>query len=476
MESDTLNTSRRSFLKKSAAAASVLTFPTIIPRHVLGGAGHTAPSDKVYIGMIGVGGRGRQLTREIVEMEDAQVVAITDPSEYLDLYEFYYRSLAGRGPVKAMVEADERYKAQKRTVNTYTDFREMLARETGLDGVVVGTPDHTHAYITATALRAGKHVYCEKPLTHNLWENEQIRQIARETGLATQMGNMGHSREGIRRSVEIVRSGVLGEIKETHSWSFATRFNRGLTGVPETGMPQPRGLDWDQWIGPRQPVPYHEVYSPVGWRDFWKFGTGALGDFGCHDLDDIVWALNLREPEYTEIFPGGFFIGQWNPHIIPHSEIGLFRFLEKGEQKAVDMKWYSGSLRPPTPEFMPADYSLPARGVMFVGERGLIQSDGAGGMPRVFPGELRREANAAPQTLPRSKGHMRDWIDAIKGGPQPSSNFEYATRLNEIVLTGVLSLRLGGRKVYWDSANLEAKGIPEAAEFIREDARPGWQI
>jgi predicted dehydrogenase len=465
---------RRQFLKTTAqsTAAAVVSFPTIIPRHVLGGPRFVPPSEKINIAVIGAGGKGKQNTKELLNHDDAQVVAIADPAEFWDVTMFYYKTDAGRGPVKKMVEAHYAEKTPNHQVAEYEDFRVMLEKDSSIDAIVCSTPDHTHALVSVMALRAGKHVYCEKPLTHNLWEARLVGNLAKETGLATQMGNSGHSTDGIRQTVEFLRAGAIGTVKEAHSWVPASRWNPELKGLPQGETPLPKHLNWDLWLGPRDARAFHQAYAPVAWRDFWTFGCGALGDFGCHDMDAATWAFDLPAPESVEILPAGYS----DADIAPHGEIGYYHFPARGSQPPLKLTWYSGGLRPEHHEALPEHFTLPRRGVMFVGDKGVIQCDGAGGPPRLFPESVRTAFTAPEPSIPRSKGHMRDWLDAIKGGPQASSNFDYAARLTEITLVGVLSLRLGGKKIYWDAENLKAKGLPAADPFIREAVRKGWEF
>jgi len=467
-----MSVSRRKFVKTAAATTVALSFPMIIPRHVLGGANFVAPSEKVNIGIVGVGGQGRHNAKELMQLDDVQITAIADPAEYWDLSSFYFKSYAGRGPVKDLIEEHFEQKTPNFKVAEYLDFREMLEKESALDAILCATPDHTHAFIASNSMRAGKHVFVEKPLTHNLWENRKLAEIAKETGVATQMGNMGHSSEGIRQVVELLQAGAIGEVKQSHSWCHATRWTNGLNNLPLGTTVKPVGFDWDLWLGPRESIPYHQDYTPVKWRDFWRFGCGAIGDFACHDMDATVWAYNLKTPETVQIYP----IGQSNEEIVPHGEIGYFDFKADGKQKNMKISWYAGSGRPPHHETFPDNFQLSKRGLLFEGSKGTIQCDGAGGGPRIFPQELRGSLKRPEKTIRRTGGHHRDWIDAIKGGPAASSNFEYATRLNEIALLGVLSVRLGGAEIRWDPKNMKAKGLPEADQYIKESVRSGWEV
>lgn len=464
-----MSASRRRFLTKSTA---VIGFPTIIPRHVLGGANVTPPSEKVNIGIIGAGGKGKGNTTNLMRLDDVQITAIADPARYWNLAGFYYKTEAGMDPVTTMVEDHYREKTPNHRVSQYEDFRVMLEKETSLDALVCSTPDHSHAYVSILAMRAGKPVYCEKPLTHNLWEVRKVRDVAKETGVATQMGNGGHSTNGIRQTVEYVKAGVIGNVREAHAWVPATRWNPGLTGYPTNRPTPPTNMNWDLWLGPAKERPYHEALAPVKWRDFWDYGCGALGDFGCHDLDAITWACDLKAPESVEIFPAGF----GDRDIAPYGEIGYYHFPARGKQSPIKVTWYSGGLQPPHPESMPDSMKLPRRGILLVGEKGIIQCDGAGGAPRVFPDTLRASMTKLEPTIPRSKGHYRDWVDAIKGGPEASSNFGVAANLTEITLIGVLSLRLGGEKIHWDAENLRAIGVDKADSLIREPVRKGWEV
>lgn len=459
---------RRSFLRGAVITAAGLM---VVPRHVLGGKGFVAPSDTVTLGLVGAGGRSLGILRELFAQTDARVIAVADPAEYWGK-EGFYKTETGRGPVKKVIEEHFSKTVPGHKVTTYSDFREMLDREKSLDGIICASPDNTHAYISITSMRAGKHVYCEKPLTHNIWEARKVRDVARETGLATQMGNQLHSLDGLRQTVEYLQAGVIGKIKEIHAWVPATRWIPELSGFPEGQSPLPVGFDWNLWVGPSEWRPYHESYSPVRWRDFWTFGCGALGDFGCHDMDSAVWAYHLHSPESVEVQPAG---NKGNRDIAPYGEIGYYVFPASGDQPAVNMTWYSGGLKPRIPGSLPRETALSSRGAMFVGEKGIILSK-TGEAPQIFPESLKNGITPPEPTIPRSKGHCREWTDAIKGGPAPMSNFEYASRLTEITLLGVLSLRMGGQKIYWDSANMKATGIPEADQFIREPVRKGWEM
>ena len=463
-----MKANRREFLGSTAASVAAAM---IVPRHVLGGPKFVPPSEKVNVAIVGVGGQGRSNTRVLFREENAQIIAVADPVEQHNLDAFYYRGAGGRKPVQAEIEKHYREKTPNYRCADYEDFRKMLEKEKAIDAILCATPDHLHAYVSVFVMRAGKHVYCEKPLTHNIWEARHVANVAKETGVATQMGNQGHAKEGIRQTCEWIWDGAIGPVREVHAWVGASRWNKTLTGRPTETPPVPAGVNWDLWLGPREVRPYHPAYTPVTWRDFWVFGTGAMGDFGCHDLDAAMWALDLAEPATIEARPAG----NTDKEIAPHGEICYYSFGARGDKPPVNVTWYDGGLKPPCPEEIPEGSSLPSRGVLFVGDNGKMLCDGAGGPCRLLPYEKTREYKRPPATLPRSEGHHRDWLAACKGGPPASSNFEYGAKLAELVLLGVLSQRTG-KKLFWDAANMKARGLPAADEFIKEPYRKGWEI
>jgi predicted dehydrogenase len=464
--SDSQRLSRRQFLKASAGGALF----TIVPRYVLGGRGFVAPSDKVNVALIGAGGQGRTNVRELFKQNDAQVIAIADPAESFSLERFYYKGSGGRLPVQHAIEKHYATRTPNFSCSLYEDFRVMLEKEKAIDAVLCATPDHLHAYVSIIAMHSGKHVYCEKPLTHNLWEVRRVAHVARETGVATQMGNQGHSADGIRETCEWIWSGAIGPVREVHAWVGAKRWNPTLTGRPTESVAVPSGLNWDLWLGPREQRPFHPAYFPVAWRDFWTFGSSNLGDFGCHDLDAACWALDLKEPLRVSAHPAG----STDAEIGPHGSIAYYHFAAAPNRPPVKITWYDGGLQPERPAGWPGNEPLPSRGVLFLGEKGALYCGGAGGKPRLVA-EKAADANPPSPSLPRSKGHHRDWLDACKGGKPAGSNFEYGARLTEIVLLGVLALR-SGHEIEWDSARMEAKGFPGAERFIKETYRKGWEL
>lgn len=460
---------RRRFLNTTATGVAALT---VVPRHVLGGPKFVAPSEKVNVALIGCGGQGRTNLRELMKLDDVQVIAVADPSEQDDLGRFYYKGMAGRLPVKAEIEKHYAGKSPNFKCPDYLDFREMLQKEKAVDAVLVATPDHVHAIAAITAMRAGKHAYCEKPLVHNVWECRQIARVAKETGVATQMGNQGHSSDGIRQTVEWIQDGAIGPIREVHGWSDTGRWVTG-SGRPTETPPVPKTLDWDLWLGPRAARPYHPDYAPFNWRGWWAFGGGAFGDMGCHNIDGAVWALDLDAPTSVE----GFAPGGADAERVPYCAIYHYHFPAKGGRPPLRLTWYDGGLRPPIPSALEADDRLEGggNGTLFIGEKGVISCAGWGGAPRIFPMSLHESYRRPQPSIPRSKGHHRDWINACKGGPPASGNFEYGARLTEIIYLGNVALR-SGEKIWWDAVNVKVTNSPKADGFLREDYRPGWEI
>jgi predicted dehydrogenase len=461
------HSTRREFLKAGAAATAVFT---IVPRHVLGGRGFVPPSDKVNIALVGAGGRGHENARELFKLGDAQIIAVADPAESFSLKRFYYGGTGGRALVQHEIEKHYAAKSPNFRCAAYEDFRVMLEKEKAIDAILCATPDHLHAYVSVLAMKAGKHVYCEKPLTHNLWEARKVAKVAKETGVATQMGNQGHSTDGIRETCEWIWSGVIGPVREVHAWVGNKRWNPTLAGRPKEEMPVPAGLNWDLWLGPRESRPFNLAYFPVAWRDFWAFGCSNLGDFGCHDLDAACWALDLKEPLSVEARPAGPTDGE----IGPHGCIAYYHFAARGDRPPVRITWYDGGLGPERPEELSEGEKLPSRSVLFIGDKGKLLCGGAGGKPRLLS-RSKTEASKPAPTLPRSPGHHREWIDACKGGKPAGSNFAYGARLTEIVLLGVLALR-SEQRIEWDAANLRARGAARADRFIKENYRKGWEI
>lgn len=448
--------SRRRALQ--AAASTAFSF-TIVPRHVLGGVGFLAPSERVNVAGIGCGGMGGGDIATHAK-NGANIVALCDVDE-----------VRAAGIFNAFPKASR-----------YKDFRVMLEKEAKhIDAVTVGTPDHVHAVATMAALKLGKHVYCQKPLTHTLHECREITKTANAEGVMTQMGNQGHATEGARLTNEWIQAGIIGEVREVHVWSDrAGRLWKQGIGRPTDTPPVPPTLDWNLWLGPIRERPYHPAYVPANWRGWWDFGTGALGDMGCHIIDHPVWALELGPPTSVEArstLDGSMLPdGKPNTETFPIASIITYEFPARGKWPPVTMTWYEGGLMPPTPTEMPAGRKLPDNGVLYVGNKGKMYHSSHGGMPELLPAELKDAAANVPKTMSRSPGHYEEWLAACKGGPKPVSNFAYAGPMTETVLLGVLALRAPGVRLEWDSAQLKVKNVPEVNQFVHTEYRKGWTL
>ncbi len=462
---------RREFIKGSAAAAAAFT---ILPRSILGTHGKPAPSGRINLAFIGTGDMGMGNLNNLIRLPDVEVVAVCDVADVVDYSNVEFGGKAG---LKIAQETVERHNVERKKSGAskgcagYTDFREMLDKETGIDAVVVSTPDHVHAVACMAAINKGKHVYCEKPLTHSVYETRMVTEAARKAGVATQMGNHGHSGEGIRLAVEWIRDGAIGPVREVHGSTTVGREDWVQTkGRPKERPPVPETLDWDLWIGPAPFRPYHPAYAPYNWRGWWDFGTGAIGDMACHNLDPAFWALDLGSPISVEASCSGL-----NNETVPFGALYHYEFPARGEMPPVTLYWYDGGLMPPRPQELEEGRRVGGEGVYFVGDLGVLMMSGWGESPRLIPESKMKAYKRPPKTIPRVKGHHRDWIDACKGGDAASSNFDYAGPLTEMVLLGQVALRTG-KKLDWDGPNLKATKTPEADRYLKPAFREGWSF
>ena len=436
---------RRDFM--SGAAAAVAAF-TIVPRHVLGGEGITPPSNKLNIAGVGVGGMGKENIKNCL---GENIVALCD------VHDEY---------------AAETYKLCP-TARQYRDFRKMLEKEKNIDAVVVATPDHNHAVIAMTAIKMGKHVYVQKPLTHSLYEARKLTEAARQAKIATQMGNQGHSSEELRLICEWIWDGAIGPVREVHCWTDRPVWHQGIDRPKDT-PPVPATLDWDLWLGPAPVRPYNPAYHPFIWRGWLDFGTGALGDMGCHIIDAPFSALKLGRPTTVEACCAEEIGEPWkklvNKETYPHASIVHYEFPARGDMPPVKLTWYDGGLKPPTPKELEPNRKLGPGGTIFVGDKGVIM-DG-----RLIPETKMQEYKKPPKTLARINGsHEQNWIDACKGGQAAGSNFDYAGPLTEIVLLGNVALRIR-EKLCWDGENMKITNVPEANNYIQRQYRDGWNL
>jgi predicted dehydrogenase len=426
---------------------------------VLGGFGYVPPSERLNVAGIGAGGMGGG-DIGVVSGLGANIVALCDVDD---------ERAAGSY-------------AKFPNARRYKDFRAMLDKEAShIDAVTVGTPDHVHAVAAMAAIRAGKHVYCQKPLTHTLHECRALTQAARAAGVVTSMGNQGHATEGARLTNEWIQARVIGEVREVHVWSDrAGRLWKQGIGRPADTPRAPSTLDWDLWLGPAPQRPYHPAYAPVSWRGWWDFGTGALGDMGCHIIDHPVWALQLGAPATVEArttLDGSYLDGDRpNFETYPVAAIISYEFPARGTLPPVRMTWYEGGLMPPSPAELPRDARLPDNGVLYVGSRGKMYHGSHGGMPQVLPAELHEEAKRVPKTMDRSPGHYEEWVEGCRGGKRPAASFDYSGPLTETVLLGVLALRSPGTRLEWDAQTQTVKNLPELNQHVHTEYRKGWEL
>ena len=435
---------RRTFLKTAATAAFGFQ---IVPRHVLG-QGVTPPSEKLNIAGIGIGGQGGGVLNE---MKSENIVALCDVDW-----------------AKAGGTFNNFPKAEK-----FKDYRVMLEKRKDIEAVMIATPDHMHAPIALAAMRAGKHVYVEKPMAHSIEEARVMAKVAHETGLVTQMGNNGHAGEGLRQTREWLQSGVIGAIREAHGWSDRPgKWWKQPAIRPEGTTPIPASLDWNLWLGAAPERPYNAGYHPFAWRGWFDFGTGALGDMAVHNLDPAFYALDLGAPLTAEAQDSGL-----GKETYPAWQIITFTFAARGNQPALKMTWSDGGKMPVKPKDIDPDYDLPDNGILFIGDKGTIQCGGWSGPPRLFPATLREGFQPPAKTIPRSIGHRAEWIQACKDKkPQDAkAGFAYSGPFTEALLVGNLAVRLQ-KRIEWDADKMQAKNTPEAEALIRKKYRAGFGI
>jgi predicted dehydrogenase len=503
--------------------------PMIVPRHVLGGVGYQAPSDTVNFAVVGFGGQGSVNATELAATET--LVAVCDVDQA-------FAEKNARDKLRP--DRNEQVRPQAVRVNDqfqkatkYADFREMLQKEKGIDGVVVATPDHLHAVVAKAAMDLGKHVYVQKPLTWSVHEARVLRQTAlNNKKLVTQMGNQGHSTDGARLINEWIAAGVIGPVHEVHVWTnrpagywpqfvprpgttvalpapgalngFGSTWGQNVVnGTLARSMgeaPIPPGLHWDLYLGPvAEDIPYHPIYHPFNWRGWIDFGMGALGDMGAHLIDHPFWALGLTYPTSIEATSSPFGTmtvpgdpgapegsparrNRSRPVSYPLASTVHYQFAARGTQPPVKLTWYDGGLFPPRPDVLPdtgPDAVLKSEGgVIFVGEKGILINDTYGSNPRVYPDSLQQQALQVPKSMPRiTSSHEQNWAKAIKGEATASSPLEYAAQLTETMLLGVVALRAGqGKKVLYDGEKMQITNVPDANQFLTRDFRAGWAI
>lgn len=433
------HSSRRDFIKTTAVVGAGYFISGKAAR-----ADSDSPNEKLNVAVIGCGGKGSSDTDGV---SGENIVALCDVDD------------------ERASKTYEKYPNARR----YRDFRALLEKECSLDAVVVSTPDHTHAHASVMAMRLGKHVYCQKPLTHSVWEARLMRDTARLYKVATQMGNQGTSDDGFRKGVEVIQSGAIGKVTEVHVWTNRPIWAQGVERPTET-PPVPGHLDWDLWQGPAPEHAYNPKYCPFSWRGWWDYGTGALGDMGCHTANLAFMALDLHAPTAIEAEIEGT-VGKDSP---PKSSHIKYYFPARGERGEVVMHWYDGGKKP-APELSHGK-PLSGSGILMVGSEGTFFSpNDYGAEHELLPEDKFKEYKAPEPTLPRSPGHYNEWIAACKGGPRALSNFDYAGRMTEALLLGNVAMR-SGQRIEWDAKKLEVTNCPAAAEYIRRQYRKGWNL
>ena len=480
----TQTTSRRTFLKNGAIASSIF----IVPRHVLGGVGFTAPSDQLVLAAIGSGGKGRSDIRN-ASVNGQKVVALCD----VDF----------SGSAKTSVE---RFPDAKR----YHDYRVMLDKEKDIDAVTISTPDHVHGPAAKFAMERGVHVYVQKPLTHNIREARVLTELAREKKVVTQMGNQGGSNPLLDMVQGWIDSGKLGKISKVQVWTNRPVWPQGVA-MPEPDESQkPKDLHWDLWLGPAQYMPYTPQLHPFNWRGWWDYGTGALGDVGCHLIDIPFRTLGLKYPKNAECSVSSIYTKMWNadyhPEGCPPSSFITIHFdATEKSQSPIEMTWSDGGIRPAHPEIIPADSDIggnnSANGVLIIGEKGIISTninDSSPLMPKLYLNDGTTEFGPEVEKNDEPEyGHQRKWVDACKAGFGSkehlalTSSFDYAGPMTETVLMGNLAIRsymlrkenskgrmefYGRRKLLWDGESMKITNFEDANQFVGRTYREGWEV
>ncbi len=440
--------SRRSFLKTaSLASAATIAFP-----HVMRSQEGQSPNNKLNVACIGVGGRGNAA---VTAMKKENIVAFADVDE-----------ARAAGTFKNNPD-----------VPRFRDFRQLFDKlGNTIDAVTISTPDHMHFPIAMAAMALGKHVFVEKPMAHTIAETRIMAKIAGEKKLATQMGNQGHAAEGTRLLKEWYQAGIIGDVREIHSWTDRPIWPQGVKGFDHSKlMPVvPSTLDWDTWLGVAAPREFDPAYLPFNWRGYWDFGTGALGDMGCHMMDGGFWAFDLPAPSTIEAVSS-------NATAIsaPTASVVTYQFAARGTRPALKWMWYDGNMEPVIPPEFELERKLPDNSTLIIGTKATVLCQANYFTIRIVPEVKMQEiaSSLPPKSIPRSPAgdHFAEWIGACKGGTPAGANFEYASRLTEMVLLSNVAVR-ARRRLEWDSAAMKVTNLPSANEFLTKQYRPGFGV
>ena len=441
--------SRRLFFKQGSAALASIS---VLPSYVLGLNGATPPSEKLNIAAIGVGGQGGA---DLGNFTSENIVALVDVDS------------------RRAAATFEKFPKAKQ----FQDFRRMFD-EAGkdIDAVLVATPDHTHSVAALRAIKMGKHVYCEKPLAHSIYEVRALMKAAHEQNVITQLGNQGHSFDSMRVFREWVEDGTIGTVREVHAMCSSVYSEMDHLEAVKKGEPVPEGLNWDLWLGPAKFRPYHSAYLPGTWRRWSAFGTGVIGDWTCHVIDPVFWTLDLSAPTTVEAETGDY-DPERHGETFPSSSIVRYEFPARGSRPAVKLTWYDGEARPPMPPEIKEAEKFPSIGALVVGDKGkIIYGSHGAGRPTLLDPEKMAEVSKEPKRLARSPGHYKEWVECCKSGKRAGSDFSYGGPLTEIALIGVIAMRCKGKKLQWNSAEMKFTNSSEANRWLKPEFRPGWMV
>jgi predicted dehydrogenase len=493
--------SRRDFIGKTAAATAVFT---IVPRHVLGGPGYTAPSDMVNLAGIGVGSQGggdiQNIATPDVPIQRRQGFSGMLMQRYAGIpaqrgnFQRAPRPAQGEGVensnavvqmgaaasgetfkhanIYALCDVDSDYAghifAGYPKAKIYDDFRKMIDKEKDIDAVLIGTPDHLHATIASYAMNAGKHVFVEKPMAKTIHEVRFLRDLAKKTGVVTQMGNQGHNIEGTMQTVEWIQSGAIGWVREVHMWSNRPVWKQGYFDRP-AGVPVPKNLNYDLWLGPAPEKPYNPETTHFAWRGLWDYGTGAMGDMGAHTFDAPIWALNLGMPTKIQATTTPY-----NSEYLPQAESVTYEFPARGAMPPVTVTWSDGGIKPARPSALETGRGL--REALYIGDKGMLMHGTHGAMPELIPED---PGFVSPEPwLARPKSVYVDFIEAIKEGRKAANDFEISAKLTEIMLLtniAVASQQIN-KTLEYDAENMKITNLEEANAYFHYEYRKGWTL
>lgn len=455
------STSRRKFLQSTVATAAAFQ---VVPGGVLGLNGQTAPSNRLNIAGIGVGGMGGNNLKKCAETENIVSLCDVDANYAAHTFKEYPKA------------------------KVYTDYLEMLDKQKDIDAIVIATPDHTHAAIAMACMKAGKHVYVQKPMAYSVGEARALTEAARKYKVITQMGNQGRSGDGVRMVCEWIWAGAIGNVREVHAWTNRPVWPQGIEiDRPKDKLAVPAGLDWDKWIGPAQMRPYNPCYLPQSWRAWCDFGTGSLGDMGCHILDCVYWSLKLKYPVSVEGNISTYWEGFWKEtqpknENFPRSSIVRYRFPEREGLPPVDLTWWDGGLMPPRPPELEEGRRMGDSdgGVLFIGDKGKLVCGCYGRSPRLIPETAMKAFKRPAKTIPRipggEAGHEKNWLESIKANKPAISNFDYAGPFAEIVLLGNLAVRFPYRRLLWEGESMKVTNDNDAQGFVTRKYHNGWTL